>query len=173
MKIKITFFDYWHLSSGFSAGAQLDTLVIKDEFNLPYVPGKTIKGLVREMAEYIDHKKADEVFGHEGEKMSKVYFSNLTLKEEIYEYLAKNDDLKEYLYSKITSTKIDTKGVAQKDSLREIEVVIPLELYGQIQCEDEKDFELIQKAIGMIKQMGLARNRGLGRCEITRIRCEN
>lgn len=169
MNIKIKFFDYWHLSSGVSAGAQLDSLVVKDEFRLPYVPGKTIKGLVREMAENIDKEKSNEIFGFEGNGMAKIYFSNLTLKKDIHEHLANDDELKNYLYSKITSTKIDEKGLAQKDTLREIEVVIPLELYGKIQCEDEKDYELIQRSIKMIKQIGLARNRGLGRCQISEV----
>lgn len=169
MNIKIKFFDYWHLSSGVSAGVELDSLVIKDEFSLPYVPGKTIKGLVREMAEIINEEKTNELFGFEGNGIAKIYFSNLTLKKDVHEYLANDDELKNYLYSKITSTKIDEKGLAQKDTLREIEVVIPLELYGKIQCEDEKDYELIQRSINMIKQIGLARNRGLGRCQISKV----
>lgn len=169
MNIKIKFFDYWHLSSGVSAGVELDSLVIKDEFSLPYVPGKTIKGLVREMAENINKEKTNELFGFEGNGIAKIYFSNLTLKKDVHEYLANDDELKNYLYSKITSTKIDEKGLAQKDTLREIEVVIPLELYGKIQCEDEKDYELIQRSINMIKQIGLARNRGLGRCQISKV----
>lgn len=169
MNIKIKFFDYWHLSSGVSAGAEFDSLVVKDEFSLPYVPGKTIKGLVREMAENINKEKTNELFGFEGNGMAKIYFSNLTLKKDVHEYLANDDELKNYLYSKITSTKIDEKGLAQKDTLREIEVVIPLELYGKIQCEDEKDYELIQRSISMIKQIGLARNRGLGRCQISKV----
>lgn len=168
MKIKITFFDYWHLSSGISAGAELDSLVVKDEFNLPYVPGKTVKGLVREMAECIDIDKTNELFGSEGDKMAKVYFSNLVFKEDVHDYLVNNSELKDYLYSKITSTKIDKKGIAQKDTLREIEVVIPLELYGNVECENSEDYELIEKSIAMIKQIGLARNRGLGRCQISK-----
>lgn len=169
MNIKIRFFDYWHLSSGVSAGAQLDSLVVKDEFSLPYVPGKTIKGLVREMAENINEEKANELFGFEGNGIAKIYFSNLTLKKDIHKHLANDDELKNYLYSKITSTKIDEKGIAQKDTLREIEVVIPLELYGKIQCEDKKDYELIKRSIKTIKQIGLARNRGLGRCQISEV----
>ena len=49
----LTFFDYWHLSSGLSAGAKLDSTVTKDNDEIPYAPGKTIKGLVREMCELL------------------------------------------------------------------------------------------------------------------------
>lgn len=168
MKIKITFFDYWHLGSGMSAGVQLDSLVLKDRYGLPYVPGKTIKGLVREMAEIIDKEKTYKLFGFKKNGMAKIYFSNLTFKEEIHQVLAHDNLLKNYLYSKVASTKIDESGIAQEDTLREIEVVIPLELYGDIECEDKKDYELIEKSIAMIKQIGLARNRGLGRCQISK-----
>ena len=40
----IKFLDYWHLGSGDSAGSMYDSIVVKDKFGLPYVPGKTVKG---------------------------------------------------------------------------------------------------------------------------------
>ena len=55
MKYKVTFLDYWHLSSGLSAGSKLDSTVTRDENGLPYIPGKTIKGLIREMAELTEN----------------------------------------------------------------------------------------------------------------------
>ena len=48
IKYKITFFSNWHCGSGLAAGADTDELVIKDRNGLPYVPGRTIKGLLRE-----------------------------------------------------------------------------------------------------------------------------
>lgn len=48
IKYTIQFHTYWHCGSGLSAGAALDALVIKDKNGLPYVPGKTMKGLIRE-----------------------------------------------------------------------------------------------------------------------------
>jgi len=50
---KIEFFTDWHCGSGLSSGADLDLLVIKDKDKLPFIPGKTIKGLVREAVEEI------------------------------------------------------------------------------------------------------------------------
>ena len=47
----IELFSYWHCGSGLSAGADVDSLVIKDAKGMPFVPGKTIKGLIREAAE--------------------------------------------------------------------------------------------------------------------------
>lgn len=47
----IQFYSPWHCGSGLSAGADVDELVIKDKNGMPFVPGKTIKGLMREAAE--------------------------------------------------------------------------------------------------------------------------
>ena len=57
---EIHFHSYWHCSSGLSAGADIDTLVLKNADNLPYVPGRTMKGLVRDAINDICAFKADE-----------------------------------------------------------------------------------------------------------------
>ena len=154
LKYKLKFFDYWHLSSGLSAGAKLDSTVVKDDNNLPYASGKTIKGLLREMA---------EEFG-DVSTMHKAYFSNATLKNSLKDEIVSND-LQDNLYDVIASTKIGDDGLAVDNSLREIEVVIPLTLYGEIR-DVPSDFEKsLKKSLKLIKRMGLNRNRGLGRCE--------
>ena len=163
MRYKITFYDFWHLSSGVSAGATMDSLVVKDNDGLPYVPGKTLKGLVREMAELIDSTKSKKIFGDQCSQIAESYFSNATLDKDTIVHLNANSTLKKHLFDKVTSTKINEKGIAQDKSLREIEVVIPLTLSGNIECEEE---DLITQALRMIKQIGLNRNRGLGRCKM-------
>jgi len=171
MKYKIEFFDFWHLGSGVSAGAALDALVVKDADGLPYVPAKTIKGVLREMVEVIDNEKAKVIFGQEGSNQAKSYFSNATLQEKEKQVLIAEPSLKKHLYDKITSTKIDKEsGLALDKTLREIEVVVPLTLYGEIECDDE---EVLNKAMQMIKQIGLNRNRGLGRCQISEVKDAN
>lgn len=147
----IKFFDYWHIGSGQSAGDLYDSMVLKDELGFPYLPGKTLKGLVTEMMEFIDK---DYTFSE--------HFSNFELpintKEELKE-------TKEFLFQKISSTAIDSKTKLAKDkSLRDIEVTIPLTLYGKI--ENIQNKTKLDKALRMIKRVGLNRNRGLGRCEI-------
>ena len=151
---ELKFFDYWHLSSGLSAGAKLDSTVVKDEHGLAYAPGKTIKGLVREMA---------EEFG-DVEYMHACYFSNATLKQEQKEQIVSNK-LQDNLYDIIASTKIGADGLAVDNSLREIEVVVPLSLYGEIRDIPDAFVKKIEQSLKLIKRMGLNRNRGLGRCE--------
>jgi len=177
LKYTIEFYDYWHLGSGLSAGAKLDSTVVKDANNLPYAPGKTIKGLVREMAE--EFKKCvfiNECFGVSSDKEDKCftkdeqfkkggicYFTNATLQKTTQQEIISNN-LQDNLYDTVASTKIED-GVAVDDTLREIEVVVPLVLYGEILDVPDIYKADIEKSLKMIKRMGLNRNRGLGRCE--------
>ena len=48
---QIEFFSQWHCGSGLSAGADIALLVIKDKEGMPFIPGKTLKGLIREAVE--------------------------------------------------------------------------------------------------------------------------
>ena len=178
LNYELKFYDYWHLSSGLSAGAKLDSSVVKDENEIPYAPGKTIKGLVREMALELklDCAFIDSCFGTTSDKddkcykekqeltSGKCYFSNATLDDATKNEIDSNK-LQDNLYDIIASTKIED-GVAVDDSLREIEVVIPITLQGKIlDIPSQDDYEKLEKALKMIKRMGLNRNRGLGRCE--------
>ncbi len=162
MRYTLTFLDYWHLSSGLSAGSKLDSSVVKDHNGIPYVPGKTIKGLLREMAELIDKEFASKCFGEEETQQGECYFSNATLSQATIDEIV-NNHLQANLFNTIASTKIDKNGIAKDGSLREIEVVVPLTLYGEIEhCNQPQQ---MTKALHMIKRMGLNRNRGLGRCK--------
>jgi len=161
MRYKITFLDYWHLSSGLSGGARFDSIVTKDESNIPYIPGKTLKGLIREQYENLNYPELEKLFGKEGVDEGELYFNNAVLdKEEKDAIVSKN--LQNYLYDSIASTAIDNNGIAVDDSLREIEVVIPLILYTEIIGANSD----ITDAFLSVKRVGLNRNRGLGRCVV-------
>lgn len=165
MKYKIEFLDYWHLSSGLSAGAKVDSLVVKDNNGIPFASGKSIKGLVREMAElFEDEAFIKSCFGAEGVEMGGCFFSNATIEESLKEQIVSNY-LQDNLYDEIASTKIED-GIAVDNSLREIEVVVPLTLYGEIRDVPSEYEEKIKMSLKMVKRMGLNRNRGLGRCRM-------
>ena len=165
---ELKFFDYWHLGSGLSAGAKLDSTVTKDDKDIPYASGKTIKGLVREMAEFLytssDSEFIKRCFGNEGVDNGKCYFKNALLDETTRDEIIFNK-LQNRLYDTIAFTEVKD-GIAVDDSLREIEVTIPISLYGEIlDIKDKDDYEKLKASLEMIKRMGLNRNRGLGRCE--------
>ncbi len=178
----ITFYSPWHCGSGLSAGADVDALVVKDENGMPFVPGKTLKGLIREALEnYISMsydtqediiKTAEETFGrkcnntNENESaMGSAHFSNAVLCSQEYDTIVRNN-LQKYLYSKLTTTAIDENGIAKDHSLRSEEVVVPCTLYASITGVPENIYEILTNSFGLIKRLGQKRNRGLGRCDI-------
>jgi CRISPR/Cas system CSM-associated protein Csm3 (group 7 of RAMP superfamily) len=176
---QIEFFTDWHCGSGLSSGADLDLLVIKDNDRLPFVPGKTMKGLIREAVEEINGFSKSEIdltelFGVESNSKNGIetkqgccFFTNAELEDELKNAI-KDHHYQEYLYRCIASTAIDEKGIANDHSLRKMEVCVPCKLYGQIlDVPDETSKEIIIKGLKFIKRLGQNRNRGLGRCSIS------
>ena len=179
MEYSITFYTNWHCGSGLSSGADCDALVAKDKNGLPFVPGKTIKGLLREAAtEVVKFKKIDKgneklikIFGlpyksndDDTVNQGETYFSNAQLLKNEEDVL-KNSDLTKYLFDSHAFTKIDKNGIAADTSLRRMESVVPCVLYGEILnipngCED-----ILKDALKYTKRLGLDRNRGFGRCD--------
>lgn len=163
MKYKVTFLDYWHLSSGLTSGSKLDSTVVKDKDGLPFIPGKTIKGLLREQS--INKDFIEKCFGEEGNIIGECYFTNIEIEDNTRKTIIENK-LQNQLLSEIASTKIDENGIAQTGSLREIEVVIPISLYGKIENIPTEYKDEMKNCLKKVKRMGLNRNRGLGRCVI-------
>lgn len=166
---KITFLDFWHLSSGLSGGARLDSSVIKDSEGFPFVPAKTLKGVLREVAESFGNDFVNECFGEVVQKdrvpkEGKCHFSNATINQSTKDALR---NLTHFLYAKLASTAIDENfGSAKDGSLREIEVAKPLSLYGTIHNVPTNYADTMTNTLKSLKLMGLNRNRGLGRLKI-------
>lgn len=178
LQYEIQFYSPWHCGSGLSAGADVDALVVKDKYGIPFVPGKTIKGLLREAVEaYCDFLKIDKqveidtVFGKKGEHDVKgeaqqgiAFFSNANLPQQEADAI-KNADAQDYLYIQLSSTAIDDHGVAKKNSLRRMEAVVPCTMEGTIYGVEDDMADIIVKCMGYVKRMGQSRTRGLGRCD--------
>ena len=162
LKYKIRFLDFWHCSNGMGGGSKYDAGVLLDRVGIPFVPGKTIKGLARE---FVFDKEFEEVcFGKE-ECEGVCHFCDAVLgKDEAY--TIQKENLQEFLKTFVSCTAIEENGRAKEGSLREIEVVIPLVLYGEINNVPQDFVLLMQNALKSIKRIGLNRTRGLGRCEI-------
>ena len=179
IQYSIEFFSNWHCGSGLAAGADVDALVVKDGNGLPYVPGRTVKGLLREATEELKAYESDKyktlidkIFGKEivmkenSMRTGEAFFGNATFEKAAAEKIRKGG-LASYLYQTFSSTAIDEKtGIAEDHSLRRIETVIPCTLVGEIRNVPEDGVELLRKAMQMVKRMGTGRNRGYGRCII-------
>ena len=193
IKYKITFLSDWHAGSGLGAGADADAVVIKDKHNFPYLPGKTIKGLLKDALHDIrdvqpnvfDEQLVDKLFGYEIKEKQKensdekedakvkstvqghLFFSNAELDKNEKDQITK--EMTPFLYRNFASTTIDENGVAKEGSLRTMQVCVPLELHGEIvHTEDFKPEEraTLEKAMQWTRALGSNRNRGLGKCKI-------
>lgn len=184
IKLIAEFQTFWQVSTGRGAGQNLDSLIERDANGLPYVSGKTIKGLFREsfakLAEWQadDYKQHhDELFGsfsgnrHET-LQGKLHFSSLTFSEQEIEDFKNNQQLIPLLATTHTSTKIDDKGVAVNKSLRSSEVALPVILQGEISLMENADIsnekltELLTNASSLITNIGSKKNRGYGQVKL-------
>lgn len=176
---KIEFFTYWHVGSGLSAGTNANSVVLKNDQGLPVIPGKTLKGLLREAAvklnslssEKVSQAFIDTVFGIGADRVGKdadskpgrCFFTNAGLSARVSEQVLTQNQ-QELLFANISSTAIDSNGVAKKHSLRTAEVTIPLTLYARIEDLPDEYLQQIEYCFQWVKRMGVNRNRGLGRC---------
>lgn len=173
IKYTIEFFSNWHCGSGLAAGADVDALVIKDKHGLPYVPGRTLKGLLRDAASTLcdDTETINDIFGvsgdNDGHKTGLSFFTNATLPVDERQYILEQG-LTPHLYQSFASTKIDEKGIAEDHTLRKIETVVPCKLEGEILNVPKGAEIVLEHAMQYIKRMGTGRNRGYGRCQISR-----
>lgn len=176
---QITFLSDWHIGSGLGAGAETDAEILKNSDGLPYIPGKTIKGLLKDACNdiadinegKISKETIEQIFGNYADKSamsepSSAFFGNANIHEIESKEIIKND-LQNFLFKNISSTAIDEKtGIASAKSLRSMEVCMPISLEGSIEI-DEKHKEVIKLASKWVRHIGVNRNRGLGRCTIS------
>ncbi len=182
---QIEFFSYWHASSGLAGGTYADLLVNKTREGLPYIPGRTLKGLLREAAETIYQFDSDlvtqtfilDVFGQAPDEKdieeeratleAQSFFSNAYLSDYLQNAIPK--DHVPFLYHVLASTKINERGLAADGTLRQMEATAPLVLLSRIeQFPDKPGYEQqLNYCFQWIKRMGLNRSRGLGRCKFS------
>lgn len=177
MKLKIQFNSFWATGTG-KAGGSLDSIVLKDEENLPYIPGKTLKGLLRDAYKEIEGKNEIFLFGHKkgnaADNLSKESLKNGNLRFNSAKIVKDRDEIVKYsylLYKTKTAISIDDKGQAEHQSVRKNEVTIPLTLEVDLYYKNDvgrgktdTDVADLKKACKMLRLLGEKRHRGLGRC---------
>ena len=95
-----------------------------------------------------------------------LYFTNGELSPEETQTIIANH-MEDFLYINKVETAIGENGITKDHSLRTIETTVPCTLYAQIMHVDEALAQVLEPALGLIKHMGMERNRGLGRCQFT------
>jgi CRISPR/Cas system CSM-associated protein Csm3 (group 7 of RAMP superfamily) len=183
---KIQFLSFWHCGSGVSGGAETDALIVRDPEGLPYVPGKTLKGHLREASEWLVENDSEHfaelhrrIFGTAPDSKfeqlinsqisneslaGKAHFSDCYLHPDYF-----NEDavqLPNIFSKRIYSTAIEENGIAKNSSLRSMEVAVPLSLYGRIADLNGEELAYLETCMGLVKELGAGKTRGLGKCKL-------
>lgn len=180
--IEFKFLSPWHMGSGFGEGAHLDALPVKNAAGLPYIPGRSVKGLFREAAQLAEehgHLATGTVlslFGSRDVELSRyetsrgaLAFSSATLGSAMDAWAVANREAVRQLFMPLAATSIAANGLANDQSLRKIEVALPVTLSAEVTVADgaAAGLTVLQTAAGLIRQAGAHRHRGLGRVAVT------
>jgi len=159
-QLKFNIHTYWRAGTGRGAGALLDEMVHKDAYGLPSLPGRTVKGLLRDAVfraeewEQVSPGTTINLFGgnalENGQLESRLEIkpaalgvSDAVLDDAVRNYLiyllkdennarrVKGKSLRQGFFHQIYATAIES-GSAKEKSLRGMEVTIPLTLTAQL-----------------------------------------
>ena len=153
---KVEMYSDWHCGSGLASGADADAVVVKDKDGLPYVPGRTLKGLVSEAMAVVCGKGLP----------SGMFFSDAVLQEDLRTRIV-SESLTSFLYRNISAARMTAEGVTEEGSLRTVEVAVPCIMYARILNVPEESLDELKNALKFVKRLGYNRHRGLGRCGLS------
>ncbi len=190
-QIKIDVHSYWHVGSGLGDGPGADALVIKTKNGLPYLPGKSLKGLLREavqLAEDMGHitkGMTTEIFGtglpgnntpptdiqhYFSTRAGRIHVSNAYLgetktKQRHWKKWAEdpeNQEKKQHLFQSITGIRMGKNHTVEDGALRTIEVSVPMPLMAEIAIDPTSDSQISEKEILEALEVSLPLFRFLG-----------
>jgi CRISPR/Cas system CSM-associated protein Csm3 (group 7 of RAMP superfamily) len=160
-------------------GAVIDKDSVFDEVGLPIIPGKRVKGILREQADLLKQfgvlNSVEKLFGETGltdkntEYLSVSSFTLLDyeanktyLKYLIQEGQVSRSEVIEHFTTIRMMTSIDDDGIASDTSLRTFRVLKKgLIFSGEIHFKPA-DIEIFESIISLTRRIGSIRNRGLG-----------
>ncbi|MDR0881276.1 MAG: RAMP superfamily CRISPR-associated protein [Candidatus Adiutrix sp.] len=191
--LKITFLSDWQVGSGLGDGHRADSCLVRDDQGLPFLPGRAVKGALREGAHRLGFCRADLakaealIFGshcqtQDGAKSfnqpGRLTVSQGRLPGDIIDViLAADPGQRRLLVGDLTTIRVQTaieKGTAKGGSLRSLECGLAgLFFQSQLRVDDLSDLpgeswlrQYFQAVCAMVKSLGANRSRGLGRCRL-------
>lgn len=188
-RLTIDLRSYWHPGGGRGRGAVLDAVTHRDSAGLPVLPGRHLKGLLRDALERADEfgwdgfsGLANRLFGERSTPDSPpdpgvIRVSDGELPAPMRAWLRQPEQrsrLVPHLYRALYATAVDPmSGTAKDKTLRGIEVVVPVQLYAVLEPIPGRQeapaawAEHLAKALPLIDAIGALRTRGLGRAVLT------
>ena len=177
--VEFDILDYWHAGTGAGEGAHLDAVVINSPAGLPVIPGRTVKGLLREAMRTAEDCGAladgttDRLFGAPSTSDShrepgELSFTDAGLPIEVEAWAeGQSIALLEHLYPVVASTRIDERGQALDKALRRFQVTVPVTLMALVEGPRDGDWiPAMKAAVPLIRSLGSHRHRGLGRVQV-------
>lgn len=194
-RLVVEFLDTWHVGTGRAEAQFVDAVAERDEDGWPTAPARMLRGLVRDACECLmawEHAKAGEVqhwFGSEqprtdapGRLVSTAgglafVRGRLPAADRAALSALPDDERKRlskqfFLQSFQTAIDADT-GTARSESLRGIELVVPLTLHAGIEVLPAHAgtagdaWRLIERALPLVWSAGAHKTRGHGRVRLT------
>lgn len=179
-KIRIELLSDMCVSDGGIYNSAIDTDICYDSYGFPYIPGKRLKGCLRECAQELMDWEEDipigEMFGKKGNQRGKIIIYNAYI-EGRENYIKSIKKLQQNplchpqnilnIFSYIrTQTSIDYEtGVADEKTLRTMRVAskgLIFEADVEIHGDYGKLKEALEKCLAVFRHIGIARTRGYG-----------
>lgn len=190
--LHIDFSGFWISGSGRGRGFAVDEEGITDEDGFPYLPGRHIKGVLRDATRKLLDVEADltpalidALFGVETRTSSDVgraglgllSFRDARLSEPFKRGLQEAGGTAADLFRTIASTAMAETGVAATGTLRVVRVAVPLVLTAPIEFDAARASsffdvprlsqgwrDIVASSLVMVTAFGGGRNKGFGRC---------
>lgn len=180
--LKIEFQSDWHVGSGVGIPGSVDRQVLRDSRGMPYIPGKTLTGIIRDAAEFVAQVRGvgfeslpSKLFGNQVEddkaEEAKIGISSAELPKSVRDYIVAND-LTSALFYVQPGIKIDPEtGCTEEDHLFSIEKVrrecvfyAEVTFFQELSADEAK---LLDDAIKAVRHIGGKRRRGAGLCRLS------
>lgn len=169
--------------TGEGNGSNVDTETAFDQYGLPIIPAKRIKGLLRECGQvlcdngFVSDDTMTELFGNKEGKFGCIKIENAVIPN--YKSITADLDrippsmngilsketIKNTFTSVRTQTSIDENGVAKKLSLRSTEVIKKgYKFYSDISVDTDNPecIKLLEACVKTLRHIGLNKTRGFG-----------
>ena len=195
--IEVAILETWHVGTGRGEGQHLDAVVERDIDGLPYLPGRTLRGLIRDAADVLERWKhalpitVEQVFGGKtartdapGPSVSAtglLSVSNAQLPEVERVFLARTENaaFRQQLFLSSFQTALDpTTGAVKSQSLRGIELVVPVTLRATLEvraadkAQAQAAWEVLTRALPLVRAVGAHKTRGHGRAHLSLLALE-
>lgn len=186
-KITIQILQYWHCGTGSGGEGDVDATPMIEPSGLPIIPGKHLKGLLREAARCAVHEGFIESdpelesrwFGlrddREKQNEGRIRVANARLQDAFANYARDFHAETGHscpeavaLFETLRQTALE-KGVAKNHSLRSIRCTVPVTMEAEIELDaaEGEAAEKLKLLCKLIRAVGHGRNDGLGRCVVT------